>query len=152
MKLHAEELLFPPGVASSPPSRLNHPGVVEVIDFMRGVNPGPTPDHFRIDVTSGAESSWNLRACQVFSHDFCAKRYPEAIGKTHVDAGYEFYRLLPSFLWFHAVAVGFEHPRRLERFHGRFAVRARKYKVWVIPRVRTSSNAFISSRKPVSKS
>ena len=151
MKSHAEKLLFPADVASSPPSRLNHPGVVEVIDFMWGAHPGPTVDRFRIDVTSGPGSSWNLRACQVFAFDFCARNYPEASRKTHVDASYEFYRLLPSFLWLHAAAVGFEHPQRLERFHERFAEQARKYRVRFTPHLSTPPNAVVSSRKPAFK-
>lgn len=123
--------------------------MVEIIDFRRGSHPGPTIKHFSIDVTSGPGSTWNLRACQVFSHDFCAREYPEASGKTHVDASYEFYRLLPSFLWLHAAAVGFEHPQRLERFHELFARQARKYRVRLTPPFRTPPDSVLSSQKPV---
>lgn len=152
VKTHAERLLFPMGVTSSPPSRLHHPGAVEIIDFCRGLHPGPTIERFSIDVTSGPGSSWNLRACQVFSYDFCAREYPEANGKTHVDASSEFYRLLPSFLWLHAAAVGFEHPQRLERFHELFARQARKHRVRSTPLFETLPDAILSSQKPVSKS
>lgn len=149
MKSHAEKLLFPAGIASS--QRLNHPGVLEIMDFLRGMHPGPTVSDFRIDVTSGRGSSWNLRACQVFSHDFSSRKYPEADGKTHVEAYYEFYRLLPSFLWHHAAAVGFERPEQLERFHERFAQQARKYDVWFFLRFGNSLDALSRSQKPASK-
>lgn len=152
MKSHAEKLLFPAGVTSSPSSRLRHPGAMEVVDFRQGLHHGPTIRHFSIDITSGLGSSWNLRACEVFSRDFCSRGYPEANGKTHVEVSYEFYRLLPSFLWLHAVAVGFEHPQRLERFHELFARQARKHRVRFIPPSKTSSDAVLSLRKPVYKS
>ena len=131
VKSHAEKLLFPIGAALSPPSRLHCPGIVEVIDFGQGSHPGPTIDHFYIDATSGPGSSWNLRACQVFATDFCAAKYPEAFGKTHMDVSYEFYRLLPSFLSQNAAAKGFENPQRLGRFHEVLARQVRKHRVRV---------------------
>ena len=147
VKSHAEKLLFPSGVASYPPSRLRHPEVMEVIDFMQGLHSGPTVERFSIDVTSGRSSNWNLRACQVFSYDFCAREYPEASGKTHVDVFYEFYRLLPSFLWLHAETVGFGCPQRLERFHEIFARQVRKYKVWFTIPSRISSHPVPKARR-----
>lgn len=122
-------MLFTGGVASSPSPSLRCPGVVEVVDFGRGSHPGPTIDRFRIDVTSGVGSGWNARACQVFAYDFCLAKYPEAVGKTHADASYEFYRLLPSFLSRHAAAAGFERPQRLETFHELLARQVRKHRV-----------------------
>jgi hypothetical protein len=132
VRSHAEKLLLPVGATLSPSSSPRCSGVVEVVDFGRGSHPGPTIDRFCIDAAYGIGSGWNARACQVFAYDFCSAKYPEAIGKTHVDASYEFYRLLPSFLSRHAAAAGFGHPQRLERFHELFARQVRKQRVRIL--------------------
>lgn len=111
------------------PLKLDTPAAAEVLDFLAGRHSGPTLDRLRIDPSSGENSWWNLRACQVFAQDFFAARYPDIEGKTIMDASYEFYQLLPIFGSHHAVASGFPDMQSYKTFQGSLAKCIRRHRV-----------------------
>jgi len=111
------------------PLKLDVPEAVEILDFLTDDHPGPTFDRLRIDPTSGPNSWWNLRACQVFAQDFFAARYPDAEGKTFMDASHEFYQLLPTFSSHHAVASGFPDIQSYTNFQESLTKHIRRHRV-----------------------
>lgn len=129
IKSHAERLLYPGDGGPHTPLKLDIPTAVEILDFREGVHPGPVAGRLRVDTTSGPNSVWNLRACQVFAQDFCAKRYPEAEGKTLMDASHEFYRLIPTFISRQATGSGFADTQSYERFQESVAKHIRRHRV-----------------------
>ena len=111
------------------PQRLDIPEAMEVLGFLAGNHPGPTSDHFRIDLTSGPNSWWNLRACQVFAQSFLTARYPGTEGKTIMDASHKFYQLLPEFSSHHATASGFPDPQSYTNFQESLMKHIRRHRV-----------------------
>ena len=115
------------------PFKLDIPTAADILDFRKGTHPGPTAGRLRIDATSGPESAWNLQACQVFARDFFATRYPEAQGKSFMDAWHEFYRLIPLFISRHATGSGFADTKSYGRFQELVAKHTRKHQVIQTP-------------------
>ena len=96
---------------------------------MKGSHVGPTVTRFLIDPASRPSSPWNLRACQVFAEDFCAKRHPEAEGKTVIEVSWEFYNLIPEFTTQHALVSGFASSQSYEGFQESLRRHLRRHRV-----------------------
>ena len=124
------------------PPKLDVPEVAEVLNFLVDGHPGPTSGCLRIDPASGPNSRWNLRACEVFAQDFSAAQYPDADGKTLMDASHEFYRLIPTLSSRHAVASGFTDVQSYVKFQESFAKHIRRHQVC---RPNTNRLGFMSS-------
>ena len=129
MKSHAEKVLYSRNGGPLTPLKLDVPEAVEVLDFLAGDHPGPMINRLRIDPTSGPDSWWNLRACQVFAQSFFAARYPNVEGKTLMDASYEFYQLLPTFSSQHAATSGFPDTQSYTRFQESLTKHIRRHRV-----------------------
>lgn len=126
---HAKRLLYRSDGSPRALHQLDVPSGVEVLNFKRGIHPGPTVIRLRIDATSPPDSAWNIRACQIFARSFFTMQHPDAGGKTFMDASHEFYRLIPTFISRHATGSGFADSKGYERFQELTAKPIRKHRV-----------------------
>ena len=129
VKSHADKMLYFRDAGPLASKKLDVPAATEILDFSEGCHTGPTTDSFRIDPTSGPNSSWNLQACQVFAQDFRAAQYQGTERRAIMDASYEFHQLLPTFISHHVTASGFTDTQSYERFHELLSKRIRRHRV-----------------------
>lgn len=125
MKTHTRKMLRSRVSSGTPAQYAVTSMAMAVLDYERGMNPGPTMGGFRIDAASGPDSKWNARAGQIFAGDFCATEYSEAAGRGFVDALSAFRILLPEISTDLAIAAGFENLESYRRFSRSFARRLR---------------------------